>query len=171
MKRMQVKAAIVDMRLFHAGQLDKSGVSYYHHPYRVMVRLGVSATEDEKIAALFHDVVEDTNYSLSDLFGMGYSEESLEMVAILTKLKAVTHRQYLQTILDSGNVGAMRVKLADLYDNSWTRRLAEAPAAVQEDLIKMVKERYLPSIMLLRERLGFAAAGIIEGDLGALYDY
>lgn len=168
MKNPMVSHAIADMQAFHAGQLDKSGVAYHWHPYRVMLRLGSLAATQEQIAALLHDVVEDTKIGFVDLCEMGYDHEALEMVHLLTKRKSMTHRQYLQIIIDSGSIGAMRVKLADLYDNSWERRVANAPEEVRISLKKMIESRYKPSIMLMKEALGANADGIIEGDIEIL---
>lgn len=165
MKWPSVEKAILDMQRFHAGQLDKSGVPYFHHPFRVMCRLGSTATDNERIAALFHDVVEDTETSLEDLIGLGYSEESVEMVDLLTRYKPDTHRQYLQRLIDSNNIGAMRIKLADMYDNSWVKRIEGCSVEVRDNLLDMIEGRYKPSIMLMKEVLGRQAAGIIEGDI------
>ena len=41
----------------HRGQRDKAGQTYILHPLRVMLRL---ETEAERMAAILHDVVEDT---------------------------------------------------------------------------------------------------------------
>ena len=48
----------------HIGQLDKGGSSYILHPVRVALHC---QTEDEKIVALLHDVVEDTSITFEDL--------------------------------------------------------------------------------------------------------
>ena len=42
----------------HSGQLDKGGAPYILHPLRVMLRM---ATEEERIVAVLHDVVEDSD--------------------------------------------------------------------------------------------------------------
>jgi len=42
----------------HIGQLDKGGSPYILHPVRVALHC---QTEDEKIVALLHDVVEDSS--------------------------------------------------------------------------------------------------------------
>ena len=48
----------------HKGQVDKAGVDYINHPKSVASKC---KTEKEKIVALLHDVVEDTNVTLEDL--------------------------------------------------------------------------------------------------------
>ncbi|MGZ7078608.1 MAG: GTP pyrophosphokinase, partial [Thermoanaerobaculia bacterium] len=48
----------------HAGQTDKAGAPYILHPLRVMLRV---STNDERITAVLHDVVEDCGVTLEDL--------------------------------------------------------------------------------------------------------
>lgn len=112
----------------HDGQIDKSGKPYWLHPLRVMLRLGPRATEAERHAALLHDVVEDTPVTLEDLRAQGYPDEVLEIVRLVSRDKAKqTYRQYINCIVSSGNRSAMRVKLADLNDNSSPARMEGLP--------------------------------------------
>ena len=48
----------------HAGQIDKAGQPYIFHPLRVMLRVN---SEHEQMAAVLHDVVEDTTVTSSTL--------------------------------------------------------------------------------------------------------
>ena len=116
------------MRLAHEGQIDKSGRPYYLHPLRVAMRLA-SCTPAERHAALLHDVVEDTPVTLPGLRAMGYGEEVLELVDLLTRRKpeGESHQAYLDRIVQSGNVKALRVKLADVYDNMSPARTRSLP--------------------------------------------
>lgn len=68
----------------HAGQEYAPGAPYWQHPVAVMERLPADATHEEKLAALLHDVIEDTAYSRHDLLARGYSELVLDMVAGVT---------------------------------------------------------------------------------------
>lgn len=53
----------------HRGQLDKTGEEYIGHPLRVMA---MGKTENEKIAGMLHDVVEDSDWT----FGLlGYLDK------------------------------------------------------------------------------------------------
>lgn len=45
----------------HAGQVDKAGVPYVFHPIRVSCKC---VTDEEKIVALLHDVIEDTGVTM-----------------------------------------------------------------------------------------------------------
>ncbi|MBP8277859.1 MAG: HD domain-containing protein [Propionivibrio sp.] len=46
----------------HSGQVDKAGQPYILHPLRLMLAV---TTPDERMAAVLHDVVEDTAITLA----------------------------------------------------------------------------------------------------------
>jgi (p)ppGpp synthase/HD superfamily hydrolase len=116
------------MRKAHEGQIDKSGRPYYLHPLRVAMRLA-HCTPAERQAALLHDVVEDTALTLADLRALGYSAEVIELVDLVTRRKpqGESHREYLERIVASRNPKALRVKLADVYDNMSPARTRSLP--------------------------------------------
>ncbi len=128
----------------HQGQLDYSDVPYIFHPFHLAEQM-----EDEysTAAALLHDVVEDTDYSLEDLAKEGFPEPVLEAVALLTHDPAVPYLDYVQKIADSGNPIARRVKLADLKHNSDPGRL-ETVTPKDEERFK----RYRQALALLGEK-------------------
>ena len=65
-------------------------------------------------------MVEDTRNSpvliitLDILRRLGFPEEGVEAVGLLTREVYMPYDQYITTIIESGNMRAMRVKLADL---------------------------------------------------------
>ena len=85
---------------------------YKYHMYRVMEAMD---TEEEEIVALLHDVVEDTEISLADLEGEGFSKKVLGAVEDLTKGNQVRYFDYIEDL--SLNPLATKVKLAELKDN------------------------------------------------------
>jgi guanosine-3',5'-bis(diphosphate) 3'-pyrophosphohydrolase len=100
----------------HAGQLDKAGQPYILHPLRVM--LAFKPTEvDEQIAAVLHDVVEDTHLTLDALRLYGLPDHLVDAIDALTKRKAAgeTYRDYVRRL--AGNRIARRVKVADITHN------------------------------------------------------
>jgi (p)ppGpp synthase/HD superfamily hydrolase len=109
----------------HAGAFDKTGFPYWEHPYRVMQHLGAKATNEERKAALLHDVVEDTSYTLDDLGEMGYTTEVLDIVKLLTIDKALNmpYIYHIVKIANSGNISAIKIKIADIMDNTDPDRL------------------------------------------------
>jgi (p)ppGpp synthase/HD superfamily hydrolase len=102
----------------HRGQRDKAGQTYILHPLRVMMRL---ETEAERMAAILHDVVEDTPYTLERLRELGYPEEVLGALDCLTKREGESYEAFIERVRP--HPLARRVKLADLEDNMDVRRL------------------------------------------------
>lgn len=125
----------------HAGALDKSGMPYLLHPLRVMLNVSLPA---DRIAAVLHDVVEDTTVTLEDLRREGFSVEILEAVDALTKRKGETRMQSARRA-QSVPV-ARRVKLADVTDNMDLSRITHPTAA---DLTRI--EEYVHVRNLLRD--------------------
>ncbi|HEX8703169.1 MAG TPA: GTP pyrophosphokinase [Myxococcaceae bacterium] len=102
----------------HRGQRDKAGQTYILHPLRVMMRL---ETEAERMAAILHDVVEDTPYTLERLRELGYPQEVLQALECLTKREGENYEAFIERVRP--HPLARRVKLADLEDNMDVRRL------------------------------------------------
>lgn len=104
----------------HKGQVDKAGVPYINHPLTVA---SLVDTEEEKIVALLHDTIEDTNITEQDLLNYGFSNKIVEAVKLLTHNKNVPYMDYIAKIKD--NKLARKVKIADLTHNSDLSRLKE----------------------------------------------
>ncbi len=83
----------------HRGQKDRAGEPYILHPLRVMFRLGWDAPEAARIAAVLHDVVEDTRVKLHDLRKLGYSEEVLATVELLSLWPGDSYEQFIERVL------------------------------------------------------------------------
>lgn len=150
----------------HEGQVDKLGAPYYFHPIRVMLRLGHDATEAEKLAALLHDVLEDIQGATAMFLSeRGYSEEVIDMCQILKREKGESYQAFIARIIASGNIGAIRIKLADLYDNTNEDRAVGASNAVRAQLADMAEKRYRPAIARLKLALGHLAANVYAGAL------
>jgi hypothetical protein len=79
--------------------------------------------EREMIVAVLHDVVEDGGIALDDLRKDGYSEEIIEAVDHLTHRDGEEYDQFIDRV--NGNPLAVKVKIADLKDNSNLGRIAE----------------------------------------------
>jgi GTP pyrophosphokinase len=114
----------------HAGVKRKSGEPYIIHPLAVakivVEEIGLSATSI--IAALLHDVVEDTDYTLEDISNL-FGEKVASIVDGLTKLtgeftaqhdskQANNFRKMLMTLSD--DVRVILIKLADRLHNMRT---------------------------------------------------
>jgi (p)ppGpp synthase/HD superfamily hydrolase len=128
-----VNDAIEFIKKAHEGQIDKSGKPYWQHPLSVMKRLPKEATYDVLIAALLHDVLEDTDYTESDLRELGVSQNSINMIKILTK-----------DIASSKNKGAIMIKIADNEDNL-------DPSRILPKEYQGLRDRYKKSIEVLKK--------------------
>lgn len=125
----------------HKDQTDKSGMPYVFHPFHLAEQM---PDEDTTIVALLHDVIEDTPYTLDDLRAMGFSEQVLDALALMTHDKRIPYMDYVAKI--KGNKIARTVKLADLKHNSDLSRLYN----VDEKAMKRI-DKYRQAIALLSE--------------------
>src|SRR5262245_53659472 len=114
-----LERAIAIAAAAHAGQRDKAGAPYILHPLRVMLAQKEPAP---RIAAVLHDVVEDTPWTLDQLRAEGFSEEVLRAVDALTKRDG---EDYISFVERAGRDPVARpVKIADIRDNMDTSRIA-----------------------------------------------
>ena len=103
----------------HSGQVDKAGQPYILHPLRVMLRV---TSQDERMAAVLHDVVEDTSITLEQLATEGFSGVVLEAVEALTKRPG--ENRLAAAARAAKNKVARAVKLADNAENMDISRIA-----------------------------------------------
>ena len=162
---MKIRQAIEFMKKAHYGQLDKSGYEYWYHPLRVMLRLGPNASFEERCAALLHDVLEDTPFTIQDMAEAGIPEISIFTVdRFLTRREGTTYREYIKNIIDRGNTLARRIKISDLADNMSPGRSAKLP-----EHLKGINIRHLNARKLIRNTFDTIDPDlfkdIVEGDL------
>ncbi|MBX9879932.1 MAG: hypothetical protein K2Y22_15855 [Candidatus Obscuribacterales bacterium] len=119
----------------HKGQKDKMGTPYVLHPLRMMCRM---TTPYEMMAAVLHDVVEDTSVTLAQLKTEGIPEVVLDAIDRLSRREGESYDEFVQRILPSPL--ACRVKLADLEDNMDVRRIK--PPISEKDLERLNKYRH-----------------------------
>ena len=108
-------------RSAHAGQRDKLGVSYICHPLAVMRRV---TTEDEKIVAVLHDVVEDTAVTLAYLRTLGFEEHIVRAVDAVTKRAGEPLAVSMSRV--AADPLALIVKRADISHNADPRSPSRA---------------------------------------------
>ena len=146
MKRGEMlSAAILLATNKHAGQFDKGGTPYIMHPLNVCHKLKTSDEELQCIAIL-HDVVEDTDTTWDDLYGIGMSPRVVDGVRSLTKMPGQTYYEYRLGVLK--NKDAMLVKLEDLRTNSDLRRLK---GVTEKDIARVAK--YMSFYAEIQEKL------------------
>ena len=124
----------------HAGQLDKAGKPYLLHPLRVMMAL---SEPEDRMAAVLHDVVEDTDVSLEILRAEGFPEGVVAAVQALTK--AHGEPRLAAALRAAKNPIARRVKLADVADNMDLSRIAEP---TEKDRARVVEYAAVRELLL-----------------------
>jgi GTP pyrophosphokinase len=158
----------------HGGVVRRSGEPYIQHPLEVALLVaGMRIDADGIIAALLHDVVEDTSYSLEDLREL-FGPAVANIVDGVTKFDAIAEKQSKEHATDSPTPSpidkhhqrteTMRkmllamaedprvvvLKLADRLHNM--RTLSVMKPAQQERTISETSEIFAP----LARRLGMA---------------
>ena len=87
------------------GMKDPDGNSYLDHALRVMEKMD---TEDEKIVAVLHDVIEDTELTLGELSEEGFSRRVLDSIEQLTKRRDVTYYDCTADIEDNKDIARVK---------------------------------------------------------------
>lgn len=124
----------------HAGQRDKAGQPYIFHPLRVMLRVN---TEHEQMAAVLHDVVEDTSVTLKRLEQEGFPAEVLRAIAALTKLPG-------ETRLDAAMRAAADpvARVVKLADNTENMDLSRIPSPTDKDYARCREYEEVRAVLL-----------------------
>ncbi len=139
----------------HRGQLRKSGDAYITHPLAVTTILAeLGMTPATLAAALLHDTVEDTAYSLEQL-EKDFGHEVAMLVDGVTKLDKVTYGEAAQAetvrkmvVAMARDIRVLVIKLADRLHNARTWRYVSAESAQRK--ARETLEIYAP----LAHRLG-----------------
>jgi GTP pyrophosphokinase len=139
----------------HAGQVRKSGDPYITHPLAVTTILAELGMNHETLcAALLHDTIEDTAYTLDEL-RRDFGDDIAALVDGVTKLDKVRYGDAAQAetvrkmvVAMSRDIRVLVIKLADRLHNM--RTLRYLPRAKQEQKSREVLEIFAP----LAHRLG-----------------
>ncbi len=139
----------------HGGQSRKSGDPYITHPLAVATILAELGMNHETLcAALLHDTIEDTAYTLAEL-RRDFGEDIAVLVDGVTKLDKVKYGDAAQAetvrkmvVAMSRDIRVLVIKLADRLHNM--RTLRYLPRAKQEQKSHEVLEIFAP----LAHRLG-----------------
>lgn len=116
---MNLERAIAIAARAHEGQVDKAGSPYILHPLRVMLAV---KGKQAQMAAVLHDVLEDTLVTAGDLYEACFPDEVIEAVCALTKPPGMSRMDAARKV--ATNSIAKAVKLADLADNMDISRIA-----------------------------------------------
>jgi (p)ppGpp synthase/HD superfamily hydrolase len=121
-------------------EVDKGENPYMLHCLFVMNNVDQKDSELMQ-AAVMHDVIEDTDYTLDDLREFGFSERTIAAVDGVTRRKiGSTLEAYDDFIIRcSENEDSVKIKLADLRHNSDITRLKGLREKDFERLKKYIK--------------------------------
>ena len=126
---------------------DKGKNPYTQHLYTVSNNLD---TTEEKIAGLLHDIIEDTEITYKDLEELGFTKEILEVLKLVTRKKNETYDEFINRIIESNNLIALKVKQKDIENNMDLSRIKNP---TEEDK-KRIEEKYKPQYKKIIKKLG-----------------
>lgn len=158
----------------HDGQTRKTGEPYITHPVAVAHELALMHLDAEAIvAAILHDVVEDTEASLDDIIER-FGEEVAALVDGVSKLDQIQFRSRAEAQAESfrkmmlamiEDIRVILVKLADRLHNMQT--LGAMPAEKKRRIARETLDIYAP----IANRLGINRFKVELEDLGFRYLY
>ncbi len=125
-------------------QLDKGNHNYLDHLQHVSQDF---SSNRKKSMALLHDVLEDTPLTKDDLRLLGYDEEFILVLDLLTNTYE-TYDEYIEHLLDANNKDAFEIKMKDLLHNMDLTRVKEI---CQKDLRRT--EKYIRAYLRIIEKL------------------
>jgi len=179
--KQKINEALEFAIVAHLGQYRKSGEEYVIHPILVAsITSFFSDNEDMIIAALLHDVVEDTKYEFKDIF-LKFGANVAHLVEGLTKItdiranslipstkideklakSAMTFRNML--ISSIKDIRVLVIKLCDRLHNMLTLD------ALREDKQKRIAEETILVYAPIAHRLGIATLKKYLEDLSFKY--
>jgi (p)ppGpp synthase/HD superfamily hydrolase len=148
-----IEDAITFAAQAHQGQLDRLGEPYIFHPLRVMLNVKhAGGSEIEIAAAALHDVVEDTDTTVEELAEL-FGPEVAELVDRMSRREGEDYVAYVERCV-AGGASAIRLKQADLTDNSDPERLARMPAELSQELQAKYKSGFEAIERALRQAAG-----------------
>lgn len=120
----------------HTGQRDKMGRAYFQHPMRVAMRC---QSDDEKIVALLHDTIEDTDVTPEYLIAEGFPQYIVDGILSVTKREGECYEDFVARAAQ--NPLGLVVKFHDLEDNLDVFRLDSVSPETAERLTKYLAAR------------------------------
>ena len=123
----------------HEGQRDRDGNAVILHPLLIG---SMGQTDAEKCVGFLHDVVEDPDWTFDDLRNEDIPDEIIEALRLCTHSDSMSYEDYVQRIIDSGNMTAIHVKLNDLHHNIARGKAFGYPdlVAKHEKALHMIEE-------------------------------
>ena len=126
----------------HAGQLDRDGTPHIHHSLRVMelVRAIVPKDEEMQVAAVLHDVIEDTPFTEEDI-RRRFGDRVMRIVLGVTRMPGEVYADFVRRAAQDQD--SRLLKVCDVTDN-----LRRSEAAGDE-----IAKRYHKALKILSEEV------------------
>ena len=143
------KAKELAREMFH-GKTDKAGVDYFEGHLCSVAAL--VETDEEKTTAFLHDILEDTDYPESEL-RKEFGDKIVDAILLVTHkghLDDDEYLNYIRKLKASGNELAIKVKIADLTNNSDYTRLGVSCPDELADKDRRRWDKYQKSLEILR---------------------
>ena len=155
---MNIEQARELARRFHEGQVDQAGRPYLEHVQRVA---DVLSGHDEKLTALMHDLLEDTELRPTDLSCAGAPAQVVAAVQALTRRIDEPYDDFVRRA--AADPIARAVKRADIADNANESRLGSLPS----DVAQRLREKYRRANQILEETpVGEQSLIVDNGEIG-----
>lgn len=131
-----IEKAIILVNELFKDITDKQGHPYIEHLYYVSNHL---ETYEEKVVGLLHDVIEDTYINEKVLLELKFPKNIVDAVSLITRNKKISYDDYIDSIIQSNNLLAIKVKKVDMMHNMNKERLA----ALDENVRKKLEKKYI----------------------------
>ena len=139
--------ALALVTILFKNKVDKENIPYVEHLKRVS---DLVINKDTKVSALLHDTLEDINgITYDDLINIGFKKEIVDIVKIVTMDDSKSYHDFITSILESNNIEAIKLKYADMMDNTNKERISK----LDIDTRKKLENKYYPELERLKEFL------------------
>lgn len=146
---MEFAAAVAIAAQAYGASRDRSGGLLLAHAVNVAQALGRTATPTALNAAVLHDVLEDTGWSIDDLVRHGVDSVVCEVVGLLTRRPGETYVDYIRRICDAPGLAGDTARLV---------KVADLTVSVDRADSDTLRARYEQSLPLLQGALAPAAS-------------
>ena len=82
----------------HQGQSSINGEPYILHPLRLLIK---AKSNEERIIAILHDVIEKTNISLADLKNKGFDQNIISSIDSLSRRGSESYVDYIGRLMQN----------------------------------------------------------------------
>ena len=144
---MEFADAVVFAARVYGASRNRSGGLFLTHGINVAEALGPAATSSAMSAAVLHDMLEDTEWTIDDLARSGVDPLECAVIDVLTRRSNETYMDYVRRICDAPGVAGDTARLVMVADLTVSADGADSDA---------LRERYEQSLPMVRRALAAA---------------